>query len=211
MKIITKKYKVFNIADLKKDDELCDNIYQKFWLESEYNITYSKLVEDNDNSLRIHWLNKYGTRSSRIPDTIDENGLLINDIVVDQLSRIWVGTNYGIFIVDKNDMMLTRASFKSSKYINPNNTEALSFEIDHIGNIWIRTVDDGLFKILPSGVNNFDVEHYQISNKRIFSIKEYENKYMLLGSENDGLFFVSFDGKFLKRYLRNQKYSIKTK
>lgn len=38
MKIITKKYKVFNIADFKKDDELCNNIYQKFWLESEYNI-----------------------------------------------------------------------------------------------------------------------------------------------------------------------------
>tara|TARA_R100000353_G_C6389053_1_gene164212 strand:- start:24 stop:548 length:525 start_codon:yes stop_codon:yes gene_type:complete len=38
MKIITKKYKVFDIADLKKDDELCDNIYRKFWLESEDNI-----------------------------------------------------------------------------------------------------------------------------------------------------------------------------
>ena len=37
-----------------------------------------------------------------IPETIDENGLLINDIVVDQLNRIWVGTNYGIFTVDKN-------------------------------------------------------------------------------------------------------------
>jgi len=104
-----------------------------------------------------------------IPKTIDENGLLVNDIVVDQLSRIWVGTNYGIFIVDKNDMTLTRASFYSSNNLNPNNTEALSFEIDRTGNIWIGTVDDGLFKILPSGVNNFDVEHYPISNKRIFS------------------------------------------
>lgn len=139
-----------------------------------------------------------------IPETIDENGLLINDIVVDQLSRIWVGTNYGIFIVDKNLMMLTRASFRGSKNINPNNTEVLSFEIDHTGNIWIGTVDDGLFKILPSGVNNFDVEHYEISNKRIFSIKEYDKKYMLLGSENDGLFFVSFDGKVLKRYLKEK-------
>ena len=139
-----------------------------------------------------------------IPETIDENGLLINDIVVDQLSRIWVGTNYGIFIVDKNNMMLTRASFKSSKYINPNNTEALSFEIDHIGNIWIGTVDDGLFKILPSGVNNFDVEHYEISNKRIFSINEYDNKYMLLGSENDGFFVISYNGKVLKRYLKEK-------
>ena len=52
-----------------------------------------------------------------IPETINENGLLINDIVVDQLSRIWVGTNYGIFIIDKNVKMLTRASFKGSKNI----------------------------------------------------------------------------------------------
>ena len=101
-------------------------------------------------------------------------------------------------------MMLTRASFKGSKNINPNNTEALSFEIDHTGNIWIGTVDDGLFKILPSGVNNFDVEHYQISNKRIFSINEYGNKYMLLGSENDGFFVISYDGKVLKRYLKEK-------
>ena len=139
-----------------------------------------------------------------IPETINENGLLINDIVVDQLSRIWVGTNYGIFIIDKNVKMLTRASFKGSKNINPNNTEALSFEIDHSGNIWIGTVDDGLFKILPSGVNNFDVEHYEISNKRIFSINEYDNKYMLLGSENDGFFVISYNGKVLKRYLKEK-------
>ena len=132
----------------------------------------------------------------RIPESIDENGLLINDIIVDQLNRIWVGSNYGIFTVDKDLMMLTRVSFSGQHNINPNNTEALCFEIDHIGNIWIGTAEDGLFKILPGGVNNFDVEHYKISNKRIFSIKEYDNKHMLLGSENDGLFFVSFEGKY---------------
>ena len=139
-----------------------------------------------------------------IPETIDENGLLINDIVIDQLSRIWVGSNYGVFIVDKNAMMLSRVSFRGSENINPNNTEALSFEIDHIGNIWIGTVDDGLFKILPGGVNNFGVEHYKISNKRIFSVKEYDNKFILLGSENDGLFIMSLDGKVLKRHLKER-------
>ena len=138
----------------------------------------------------------------RIPESIDENGLLINDIIVDQLNRIWVGSNYGIFTVDKDLMMLT-VSFSGQHNINPNNT-ALCFEIDHIGNIWIGTAEDGLFKILPGGVNNFDVEHYKISNKRIFSIKEYDNKHMLLGSENDGLFFVSFEGKVLKRLLKEK-------
>ena len=38
MRTVTEEYKVFNIVDLKKDDELCNNIYQKFWLESENNI-----------------------------------------------------------------------------------------------------------------------------------------------------------------------------
>ena len=51
MKIITKKYKVFNIADLKKDDELCDNIYQKFWLESEDNM--NPWVDENLDSFKL--------------------------------------------------------------------------------------------------------------------------------------------------------------
>jgi len=40
MRTVTEEYKVFNIADLKKDDELCNTIYQKFWLESEDNINF---------------------------------------------------------------------------------------------------------------------------------------------------------------------------
>tara|TARA_B100001121_G_C18697031_1_gene625456 strand:+ start:4427 stop:5293 length:867 start_codon:yes stop_codon:yes gene_type:complete len=66
----------------------------KLWspaLKSKYNITYSKLVEDNDYSLRIAWLNKYGTRGSGIPDTIDEEGypkdlldFLIHDLNINQ-------------------------------------------------------------------------------------------------------------------------------
>ena len=51
MKIITKKYKVFNIADPKKDDELSDNIYQKFWLESEDNI--NPWVDENLDSFKL--------------------------------------------------------------------------------------------------------------------------------------------------------------
>ena len=176
-------------------------------------ISAHALCEINDNLLivgthqkGIYFFNTITKTFNKIgiPETIDENGLLINDIVIDQLSRIWVGTNYGIFNVDKNAMMLSRLSFRGSENITPNNTEVLSLEVDHIGNIWIGTVDDGLFKILPGGVNSFEVEHYKISNKRIFSVKEYDNKFMLLGSENDGLFFVSFEGEILNRYLKEK-------
>ena len=103
-----------------------------------------------------------------IPDSIDENGLLINDIVVDQLKRVWVGSNYGVFIIDRNVMKLTRASYRFTKNKTPNNTEVISFGKDHFGNIWIGTVENGLFKILPNGVISFEVLHYEITNKRIF-------------------------------------------
>ena len=37
-KVITKEYTVYDYSDLQKDDELCDRIYQKFWLENPNNI-----------------------------------------------------------------------------------------------------------------------------------------------------------------------------
>ena len=38
MKTLTKEYTVYDFEDLKQDDELCDRIYQKFWLENPNNI-----------------------------------------------------------------------------------------------------------------------------------------------------------------------------
>lgn len=40
MKTITKKYTVYDFEDLKKDDELCDKIYQKFWIDNGDNINF---------------------------------------------------------------------------------------------------------------------------------------------------------------------------
>ena len=142
-----------------------------------------------------------------IPETIDENGLLINDIVVDQLKRVWVGSNYGVFIVDRNTMKLTRASYRFIKNKTPNNTEVTSLGKDHFGNIWIGTAEDGLFKILPNGVSSFEVLHHEITKKRIFAVQEYNDSYMILGTENDGLFVVSYDGKVQKQHLKEKESS----
>ena len=37
-KTITKEYVVYDLEDLKKDDELCDKVYQKFWIDNGENI-----------------------------------------------------------------------------------------------------------------------------------------------------------------------------
>ena len=36
-KVITKKFTIYDLEDLKKDDELCNKIYEKFWLYDESN------------------------------------------------------------------------------------------------------------------------------------------------------------------------------
>ncbi len=139
-----------------------------------------------------------------IPESINENGLLINDVVVDQLNRVWVGSNYGVFIVDRNTQKLSRASYHLSKSNDLSNIEVISLANDRFGNIWIGTAEDGLYKVFPGSANNFELEHYKITTKRIFSVQEYNNKYMIMGTENDGLFFVSYDGKVLKRHLKEK-------
>jgi hypothetical protein len=51
MKTITKEYTVYDIEDLKKDDELCDKIYQKFWIDNGDNI--NPWADENINSFKL--------------------------------------------------------------------------------------------------------------------------------------------------------------
>jgi len=50
MKTITKQYTAYNFDDLKKDDELCNKIYQKFWLDNPDNI--NGWADENINSFK---------------------------------------------------------------------------------------------------------------------------------------------------------------
>ena len=51
MKTITKEYTVYDIEDLKKDDEICDKIYQKFWIDNGDNI--NPWADENINSFKL--------------------------------------------------------------------------------------------------------------------------------------------------------------
>jgi hypothetical protein len=51
MKTITKEYTVYDIEDLKQDDELCDKIYQKFWIDNGNNI--NPWADENINSFKL--------------------------------------------------------------------------------------------------------------------------------------------------------------
>tara|TARA_R100001086_G_scaffold227801_1_gene147030 strand:+ start:49 stop:573 length:525 start_codon:yes stop_codon:yes gene_type:complete len=51
MKTITKEYTVYDIEDLRQDDELCDKIYQKFWINNGDNI--NSWADENLNSFKL--------------------------------------------------------------------------------------------------------------------------------------------------------------
>ena len=51
MKTITQEYTVYDFNDLKQDDELCDKIYQKFWIDSEDNI--NTWADENLDSFKL--------------------------------------------------------------------------------------------------------------------------------------------------------------
>ena len=51
MKTISKEYTVYNLEDLKQNDELCDKIYQKFWLDNANNI--NPWADENINSFKL--------------------------------------------------------------------------------------------------------------------------------------------------------------
>ena len=49
-KIITEKFTIYDLEDLKKDDELCEKIYKKFWLDNPDNI--NGWADDNLDSFK---------------------------------------------------------------------------------------------------------------------------------------------------------------
>ena len=50
MKTIIKEYTVYDIDDLKRDDDLCNDIYQEFWLDNPDNI--NRWADENIDSFK---------------------------------------------------------------------------------------------------------------------------------------------------------------
>ena len=133
---------------------------------------------------------------------IEENGLQVNDIAVDKLKRIWVGSNMGLMQLDFTALKLKYVENRKLQNERLLSSEIISLEADKFGSIWAGTEQNGVLKIIPTTATNFALEHYPITEKRIFSIEEYKDGLILCGSENDGLFVLSSDGKVLNHYLK---------
>ena len=137
-----------------------------------------------------------------LQEGIEENGLQVNDIAVDKLKRIWVGSNIGLMQLDFTALKLKTVENRKLQNQHLLSSEIVSLEADTFGNLWAGTVQRGVLKVIPTTATNFTLEHYPITDKRILSVEEYKDGLILCGSENDGLFVLSSDGDVLNHYLK---------
>lgn len=140
-------------------------------------------------------------RKVALPTSMNENGLQINALAVDLLKRVWVASNLGLFQLDTSLMKLENIEGRDTQKNHLSN-QILSLKLDSYGNLWCGTVKNGVLKVLTRENNNLKVNHYPVTNKRIFAIEEYTSGTMLFGSENDGLFVLSNEGNLLNRYIK---------
>ena len=66
-KTITKKFTIYDLEDLKKDNKLCDRIYAEFWLDSSNTNAW---LDENIRSLEAFAKTLYMTLNYELSDTL---------------------------------------------------------------------------------------------------------------------------------------------
>lgn len=84
-----------------------------------------------------------------LEDGIEENGLQVNDIAVDNLKRIWVGSNIGLMQLDFTALKLKTVENRKLQNERLLSSEIISLETDKFGSIWAGTERSGVLKSFP--------------------------------------------------------------
>ncbi len=176
------------------------------------NISVQAIVENKNGDLLIG-THQYGLfkidKTTLVPSEIkitgvkDVENLLINSIALFD-ERVLVGTGIGLLELDTE-----RNLIKPLTFITPNGKEKIqvsikTMELDSKGSIWLGTSTTGLFKIDGNENGRYNIEHFNITSKRILSLLDTPRKTILCGTENDGMFELDRKGTVLNHYLNNK-------
>ncbi|GAB4258754.1 MAG: hypothetical protein Kow0079_15990 [Vicingaceae bacterium] len=127
-----------------------------------------------------------------------KNSEQIKTILVDIDKQTWVGTNNGIYIIDKN---------QNIQHLNENNgltTNQVDIIIeDRSSNIWIGTWGAGLLKHVKTPFTSFRYTE-GLNNKNIFTIIEDQDYNLWVGTISNGLYM--YDGE--KVIYINEKFRL---
>ncbi|MGO4911034.1 hybrid sensor histidine kinase/response regulator transcription factor [Leeuwenhoekiella sp. W20_SRS_FM14] len=133
------------------------------------------------------------------------NNLLINSLAYFD-NRYLLGTNLGIFELDTASQLIKPFSFNTVKGKITVKNSIKTMQIDHKGNIWLGTNNQGLIKIDKNQNGRFAIKEFPITSKRVLSLLSTPRNTILCGTENDGLFELNTNGELLNHYY-NTKFN----
>lgn len=131
--------------------------------------------------------------------------IMINCMVRYGSGKIFIGSNKGLLEYDNGEVrkiLFEDKAFNSSSEVN---VESLLIDID--GSLWMGTHSKGLMKVAITPTNTYLPHVYDITTERILTIVQAPDGNILCGTENDGLFVVSKEGKLVKNY-RHDKFDL---
>lgn len=108
---------------------------------------------------------------------------LVDCIFADSQNRIWVGSNYGLFVSSEHNGGSWRNAAKLP-------SQMVSAAEDTIGNIWTGTSDNGIYIYNPDLTLRKHLPCEGMRNKNIPIILRLESGKMLVSSYTDGLYII---------------------
>ncbi len=174
----------------------------------------SCIVQDEDG---IIWIGTYGSGIYRfdginyIPyehdfsDNPSINGNIIHQIYIDKNKRLWVGTNSGLNLYNKNLDRFEELDMKSDFFI-PDHFNATNIIQDSFGNLLVSTYGNGILKI---DIETLFVTKVSSTSEKLDTILvntfAINKKGKVLAGTNSGLFEFDNKSNNLKRSLMNIK------
>jgi hypothetical protein len=166
MKTITKEYTVYDLEDLKQDDELCDKIYQKFWIDNGDNINF--WADENLDSIKLfaHTLNMkidYSLSNADYPDRgcfikLTPDYYLDNKDYKELLKHYWGYEHY--FCEQLKAFTLKLLDKKEYKVLCEWSTNDFALEIQNkMFDLWFK--DNQYYFSKESFLNNVEANEWQ--------------------------------------------------
>tara|TARA_R110000868_G_scaffold137115_2_gene350562 strand:+ start:23073 stop:27224 length:4152 start_codon:yes stop_codon:yes gene_type:complete len=176
-------------------------------------ISIRSIVEINKNEMLIgshfHGLFKVNiatldAKAVKIITSSPISTLQINSLVKNKNGKIFIGSNRGLFEYTDVNAIPVLTSYESTDNAKQVSYPIESMIVDDDGSLWIGTFSDGLVKLGLTPFNSYYVQNYKITDKRILSLVQAPNGKILCGTENDGLFIITKNGKIVKNYRYNK-------
>ena len=181
-------------------------------------VSVGSIVEDIDGDLLIGTYENGLFKLSSDGETHDKTPFLVKSIDIDEINinslqkasngKIYAGTSFGLKEYDSTTGTLKSTTFNTSKGLVTIDDAIQTLLIDSNNNFWIGTLTNGVFKVSLNEETNdeiFNIDHFEISKKRILSMLQVSEDSFLFGTENDGLFQLNAKGKLIRNYVYDKK------